>query len=195
MKKILLLSFLFIGQFTFAQDDYSFERVTEVIEEGPNYSQGTIVSLVPEIVLEFEGTLEDGYKYAKEYVLKNYNTPDEVIKAEIENDYFRFQGASNGLVFVTLGKRDIYYDSARFMIVINFREGRFKFEVQSLEHYSSINYEWYDVGLRWKVKNRKGKINPSSLENLSNVENYFINQAKTIQDYINKKGVVEDDDW
>ena len=24
-------------------------------------------------MLEFEGTLEDGYKYAKEYVLKNYN--------------------------------------------------------------------------------------------------------------------------
>ena len=114
MKKIVLA--LLIGFSGFAQETefkFSKEGFTDyVVTEVPGKTQSEL------------------YKKAIDWVAVTYKNPKEVIKAQIENDYIRITGVSdNLLLFNAMGKK---YYSADYTIEISFKDGKYKFDVTSV---------------------------------------------------------------
>lgn len=120
MKKIVLA--LLIGFCGFAQETefkFSKEGFTDyVVTEVPGKTQSEL------------------YKKAIDWVSVTYKNPKEVIKAQIENDYIRIQGASSTLVIFNVLGSKTYYDS-RYQIEISFKDGKYKFDVIEIEFYTS----------------------------------------------------------
>ena len=121
MNKIILFIFILSVHFSMAQDDlYKFD----------------INGLSPEyIVVEIDSmTQEQLFKKTINWIKETYKNPDEVIKTTIENDKVRFEGAKqNGLCIMALGMPNC--SNVRYQIEIAFKDGKYKFEVISLEQY------------------------------------------------------------
>jgi hypothetical protein len=104
------------------------------------------------VITAVEGkTAQELFKKALDWVSVTYKNPKEVIKAQIENDYIRIEGAkSNMLCMKSLGM--LTCADVRYQIEISFKEGKYKFDVTKLEQYTPpsqyvINSGWSEVGL------------------------------------------------
>lgn len=101
------------------------------------------------VVLETKDlTAKDEYLRTIDWIKRNYNTPDEVIKAKIENEYIRIQGVGKNIYSLkSLGLKTFY--DIRYQIEFHFKDGRIKFSVIDLESYSpSSQYSaggWYSL--------------------------------------------------
>ena len=130
MKKFI---FLFITAFNaslvFGQD------ATPLQTPSPsNFTITKAEGLRPFIIVKTENkTKEELYKKTIEWINKNYNKPSEVIKAQVENDYIRFQGVSKDKYCWT--NMMSFCNDIRYEIEISFKDGKYKFEVLNLEHY------------------------------------------------------------
>jgi hypothetical protein len=82
------------------------------------------------------------YKKSIDWVATTYNTPKEVIKGQIENDYLRIEGSNQGLVCLNILFKMNY--PARYMIEISFKDGKYKFDVTSIAYYVAPSQ--YSVG-------------------------------------------------
>jgi hypothetical protein len=153
------------------------------------------------IVVTCEGkTKEELYKKAIEWINKNYNKPSEVIKAQVENDYIRFQGisaeeiyCSNNIVKVC---SNIKYD-----IEISFKDGKYKFAVLGLEnngkdlrgipHWSELNFI-----NSWTHFKKDGEVRKMYQDAINNISGYFNNLSKSLYDYVyNLNETAKKDNW
>lgn len=74
----------------------------------------------------------DAYKKTINWINKKFNSPDQVIKGTIENEYIRFEGISNNaLRFQAIG--GIIAQSIKYQIEISFKDDKYKFEVIELQ--------------------------------------------------------------
>lgn len=115
MKKLVLL--LFISISSFAQEtEFKFTK------DG----------ITDYLVIPIEGkTASELYSQTLNWISKTYNEPDNIIKAKIENDYIRISAQSKNLiVFNQFGKS---YYNARYQIEISFQDGKYKFDVISVD--------------------------------------------------------------
>jgi hypothetical protein len=134
MKKLVLLA-LFINTLGFAQErEFTFTKdgfTDFVITEVPNKNQSEL------------------YKKALDWVAVTYNNPKEVIKAQIENDYIRIEGIKSSAICTKI-LLTTECDDTKYQIEISFKDGKYKFDVISIEQYikpskySSI-YGWRDT--------------------------------------------------
>lgn len=104
------------------------------------------------VVGNIEGkTAQELYKKTLDWVAVTFKNPKEVIKAQIENDYIRIEGAKlNMLCIKSLGMS--YCSNARYQIEISFKDGKYKFDVTKLEQYTPpsqyvVNSGWSEVEL------------------------------------------------
>lgn len=83
------------------------------------------------IVLETKDlTAKDEYLRTIDWIKRNYNTPDEVIKAKIENEYIRIQGVGKNIYsFKSLGMKSL--SDIRYQIEFHFKDGKIKFSIVS----------------------------------------------------------------
>ena len=202
MRKLLLL--LFVTSL-FQLNAQEFETRTLVVEEGTNAAKGTYQYLKPMMVLEAEGTSTELYQKAINWVNETYKNPEEVIKGKVEGDYLRLEGFTSSLLQQNVIGVMYYYD-VRYTIQVNFKDGKFKYEITKMEQYlppsEYSSSQWVnlisDKEVGFKIANRKGKAKKDGVANLKAVQTYFQNLGIGIKDYMQKNEASEtssNDDW
>jgi hypothetical protein len=95
-------------------------------------------------------TASELYKKTIDWVNITYKNPREVIKAQIENDYIRIEGFKSSMLCKKILLSNIC-ENGRYQIEISFKDGKYKFDVISLESYlTASQYNsggWYPVAL------------------------------------------------
>ena len=150
------------------------------------------------VVIKADGIKSNNlYKNAVEYVIKNYTSPDDVIKGQIEGEYFKFITYVPNFLYVRKGSK-IWLD-ANFTIELNFKDNKVKFEVIALDIHTKQGNTPFSViysGSSFKgyqIYNKKGQlVRPDTKEDIENYFNAFVNSLA--------KGLVEEDskdneDW
>ncbi|MFV5696697.1 DUF4468 domain-containing protein [Flavobacterium sp. LB3P122] len=119
MKKIFLLLVL-VCSFSYGQEtEFKFTK------DG----------LTDFVVIDCPGkTQAELYKKALDWVLVTYKNPNEVLKAKIENDYIRIDGASSGLILQYILGMPMEF-TGKYTTEIFFKEGKFKFDITALGYY------------------------------------------------------------
>lgn len=87
-------------------------------------------------------TQEDLYKKTLEWTEITFVSPDDVVKAKIENEYIRIRGSKRALAcYNTIGK---ICNDAMYTIEISFKEGKYRFEV--IDFQENVPYTQYTRG-------------------------------------------------
>lgn len=100
------------------------------------------------IVTPVEGkTTSEIYKKIIEWIKVTYKNPDKVILSTIENEYIRFEGSSESLYsYNVMGQ---HYEPTKYQIEISIKDGRYKFDIISMQSLESPNAKsaggWYDI--------------------------------------------------
>ena len=89
------------------------------------------------VITPVEGkTAPEIYKQVIEWIKVTYKNPDKVILSTIENEYIRFEGSSSTLWCISsLGLKT--YENTKYQIEIYVKEGKYKFDLISMECYQS----------------------------------------------------------
>ena len=137
---------------------------------------------------------------ATKWVNVYYNTPKEVIKGDVENEYIRIQGVgSSASCFISLGSpscQDIQYS-----ISLKFKEGKLKFHLTNLELYYTpgeilglSGWEPYDPPTsRYDQKN--GKPYRIRIESSESTMDHLNGLADNLAAYLENPLAKEEDDW
>ena len=197
MKKLLIMlisaltSTLYFGQDATPQQTPPPTQFTITKAEG----------LSPFIVVKTEGkTKEELYKKTIEWINKNYNKPSEVIKAQVENDYIRFQGVSKEKycwdALVT------FCNDIRYEVEVSFKDGKYKFEVLSLEDYHVTGASglrvWGRINYKdsWTHFKNTGEVRKMYAKNIKEITSFFDELSKNLYDYIyNQNDTAKSNDW
>ena len=197
MKKfIFLLATALTSSILFGQD-------TTPTQTPPpnNFTITKDVGLSPFIIVKTEGkTKEELYKNTIEWINKSYNKPSEVIKAQVENDYIRFQGVSKEKycwdALVT------FCNDIRYEVEISFKDGKYKFEVLSLEDYHVTGASglrvWGKINYKdsWTHFKKDGEVRKMYAKNVQQITAFFDGLNKELYDYIyNQNETAKSNDW
>ena len=140
------------------------------------------------------------YKKTIEWINKSYNKPSEVIKAQVENDYIRFQGVSKEKycwdALVT------FCNDIRYEVEISFKDGKYKFEVLSLEDYHVTGASglrvWGRINYKdsWTHFKNTGEVRKMYADNIKQITAFFDELSKNLYDYIyNQNETAKSNDW
>jgi hypothetical protein len=142
MKKILLGLLILFGFYSNAQET----EFTFTAEKGmTDFIVTPVVSkTAPEI-----------YKKVIEWLKINYKNPNEVILSTIENEYIRFEGVS-----------DISKSKSKYQIEISIKDGKYKFDLISLQVYVGPNQMGTPVGWNNYYVNFNTNSTKESRENM-----------------------------
>ena len=166
-----------------------------------NFTITKDVGLSPFIVVKAEGkTKEELYKKTIEWINKNYNKRSEVIKAQVENDYIRFQGVSKEKycwdALVT------FCNDIRYEVEVSFKDGKYKFEVLSLEDYHVTGASglrvWGRINYKdsWTHFKNTGEVRKMYAKNIKEITSFFDELSKNLYDYIyNQNDTAKSNDW
>ena len=166
-----------------------------------NFTITKDVGLSPFIVVKTEGkTKEELYKTTIECINNNYNKPSEVIKAQVENDYIRFQGVSKEKycwdALVT------FCNDIRYEVEVSFKDGKYKFEVLSLEDYHVTGASglrvWGRINYKdsWTHFKNTGEVRKMYADNIKQITAFFDELSKNLYDYIyNQNDTAKSNDW
>lgn len=184
MKKLILLSILVFSNFYFAQITVTSNGLKNSNEIEKSY-----------VVLDAEGeTAKQLYDNALKYILKNYKSPENVIKAKIEGEYLKFVTHVDNFLVINNSGAKITID-ADYTIELYFKEGKVKFEVIELNMYAQNGgYKVIFSGGAFEgypIYNKKGELKRP--ETKIEIENYFNKQIKSINEFLIKKN--ETDNW
>ena len=115
--------------------------------------------------------------------METYNSPDDVIVAEIENDYFRYRGFGESIEWIKIIGPAAPFGNMRYMIEVRFREGRFRlsvdYELQRrnlLSQYDTYQ-DWVEGPLEFIPYTRTGAVNGLELANYKRAYDFILNQA------------------
>jgi hypothetical protein len=100
------------------------------------------------------------YQKTLEWVAITYKNPKEVLKYQSENEYIRIEGSSSDMYCInSLGTKTCF--NTLYVVEISFKDGKYKFDVISLQSYSS-QLGWYEVPIDEKSEdayyNKKGEL-------------------------------------
>jgi hypothetical protein len=151
---------------------------------------------------------EEIYKLVIEWIKVTYNTPDKVIKAQIENKNVRIEGFADGLAshFVMF---PTYYGTT-YSIVISVRDGKYKFDPKWSKY--TIPPSQYSSGSEGTafsdsnednakfMFNKKGKVKGMYRKMPNAYEVYFNDLNMSLYEYIKNHNTKQqkessDDDW
>lgn len=120
MKK-LLIALVFISEYGFSQSATQYE----VTQEG----------FTDFVVAEIPGkSANEIYTKTLEWISKTYKNPKEVLKAEVLNDYIRFEGVASGLnCYAPFGIA--VCNNVKYEVEISVKENKYKFDVIGMQEY------------------------------------------------------------
>lgn len=124
MKKTILFFALFTSTIAFSQN--ALPTKYEISKDG----------FTDFVVAEVPGkSKEEIYTKVLEWINKTYKNPKEVLKAEVLNDYIRFEGAKSGLYcYAPLGMA--VCGDVKYQIEISVKDNKYKFDVIEMQSYS-----------------------------------------------------------
>ncbi len=173
MKKIII-TFLLISSFAFCQEKtFKYKK------------DGTFDFVVTNVENK---TTNEIYKKVINWVKDRYNTPDSVLKSEIENESIRFNGITSNVAEVFGGKYDVEYT-----IKISIKDNKYKFEV--------ITFQLLNCSIKkdpWNPFNDSfykgdGTIRKAWKEYPPSLERLFNGMNESIKTYILETS--KDDKW
>ena len=90
------------------------------------------------------------YKKTLDWINVTYNTPSEVIKGKIENDYIRIEGFANHVIS----------SGTKYQIEISFKDGKYKFDIIKIEFISNFDGQWkeFDIINTAEYVDKEGRI-------------------------------------
>ena len=163
MKKTLLIFLQFYSISAFAQ-----ESGFTLTKEG----------FTDYIVTECDGkTQSEIYRKTLNWISLTYNTPSEVVKSTIENEYIRIEGSSKNMIALNSFGKD--YCSATYQIEISFKDGKYKFDIIELKYFNKEGLSeptWKEFNLN------KASIYFDKRGQISNVFKYL---PDTLPQYLN----------
>jgi len=149
------------------------------------------------LILECEGlTASQIYNNAIKYINENYKSPEDVIKAKSEGEYFRFETYAPAFMnYKNSGIVNVPID-ATYMTELRFKNGKVRFEIIDLvmrnpEYNNDMLFSGGAMS-GYIIFNRKGKLKKP--QEKSDLEEYFNYQVKKLSDYLNG-GSTTDDNW
>lgn len=200
MKKLLLLPLLFICSSLSGQ--VQFDTETYVDDSKSKKISGTYEGIVGYVVLEADGTAKELYDKTISWINESYNSPEDVIKGQIDGEYIRFTGATGPLKFYKALGMMLGFTDSRYVIETRYKDGRVRFEPVKLEVYQQPNAAayirggWIETSFSGRIKDRKGKDDPAGIKTLNSISNHFNNIANNLQGYlVNGNSKSSDDDW
>lgn len=159
------------------------------------------------IVLEKENMpIEEGYKLLKTWINITWNTPREVIKADLENEYVRIKGIETffcstvGNLLKTRICKDLYYTFS-----FEFKDNKIKMQLTALEErvQGSPNtalevylYQWRDVRPEYgdRINLKTGEVTLQS-DYQDQYTRYLNSLGHSLKDYLNNPKEIRNDDW
>ncbi len=154
------------------------------------------------VVIEKDSmTVAEGYKWATDWIKITYNTPKEVIKSEIENEYIRIEGIKgNSPCIKSLGML-ICWDT-KYSISFEFKENKIKFQVTRLQLYTAPSQYstggWSDSDSTYASLTRKNGKPAKDMISMDKGFNDTLNDLKnSFEQYINNpiKEKTTKSDW
>lgn len=197
-KNYTLIGLLFLA---FSNSLFSQEATSTQTAPPKEFTITKAQGLTNFIVVICEGkNKEELYKKTIEWINKNYNKPSEVIKAQVENDYIRFQGISSEEIYCSNNIVKVC-SNIKYDIEISFKDGRYKFAVLGLEnngkdlrgipHWSELNFI-----NSWTHFKKDGEVRKMYQDAINSVSGYFNNLSKSLYDYIyNLNETAKKDNW
>ena len=191
MKKYLLVFVLFLSPYLITAQGESFQ----INEETPELINQYVV------IKKDSMNVEDGYNKILEWIKITYNTPKEVIKAELENEYIRIEGASDAITSKKMLGMSISF-RGKYSITFEFKENKVKMELTRLQVYSPPSQYssggWSDSYPNYASQTKKNGKPKKSMVYWNNGYVKSINELMiSIQDYVNNpdKSIIKKDDW
>lgn len=198
-KYYIVLLFVAISNNVFSQDVASIQTPPPK-ESVEKFTVDKEQELTDFLVVSCEGkTKEELYKKSIEWINKTFNKPSEVIKAQVENDYIRFQGVSKNEYcyhnLVTMCS-DIKYE-----IEVSVKDGKYKFDVLDLQKGDKDKYgiiNWGDAKFKksWMYFKGNGEVRKMYAETMPKIANYFNILNQSLYDYIySQNEAAKKNDW
>lgn len=189
MKKILLLVLLTFSTLSFGQE-------TEFKFTKNGFTDFVVTSV--------EGkTQQELYKRTLDWIQVTYKNPKEVLLAQIENDYIRFEGIQrNSLCTKSLGMN--ICSNIRYQIEVSFKDGKYKFDVIKLETYTEpskyTSGGWYEFPINSNDYNAyyktNGEIKPMFKSYPESLEKTFNDLNKNLELFIKSETLnTKKSDW
>jgi hypothetical protein len=186
MKNIYLLTFLTLSLSVFGQE-------TEFKFSEDGFTDYVVIECVGKTQTEL-------YKKTIEWISVTFNTPKEVIKGQIENDYIRIEGSSKSLICLNVfGTKK--YNNAIYQIEISFKPEKYKFDVIEIKQFGEPSkYSsggWYPV----QIINigdyyKKGKIKSGFKYFPEFIPKYFNNLNLELKEFLlSDKIPSKKEDW
>ncbi len=148
----------------------------------------TSSGLTDYIVVQVD-SLKSSYCYEKciEWIGKTYKNPESVIKSKIEGTSIRIEGVEDGLIHTNGGVRYL----TRYNLEFTFKDGRYKFDVLSIETYANAQYGWNSFPFKgdWAAYYKDGEPK-KAWQCINDIPVYFNNLNADLKKYI--KGQSQD---
>ncbi|MDO9256769.1 MAG: DUF4468 domain-containing protein [Bacteroidales bacterium] len=137
------------------------------------------------LVINCEGkSAKELYENAIKYVNQNYKNPQEVLKGQIESEYFSFVTcSSNVITFRRSGGHPTYYLTYR--TELNFKDGKVKYEIQDIKIKGVNGGQLFFSGNPFTtvaIFNLNGELKYAEAKTV--VENYFNTEASKIKEFL-----------
>lgn len=146
------------------------------------------------VVLNIEGkTSKQLFDASIKYITKNYENPDKVIKGKLENEYIKFVTHVADFIVIknSFAKVPI---TADYTIELNFKDGKIKYEVISLDMYDkSGKFKLFFKGegafSGYYIYNPKNELKKPEAK--TELENYFNSKISNLIKSLNST----EDSW
>jgi len=179
MKKFLIFTVI-----TLLSIGLAFSQEIELLKLTPNG--------VKPIVVEVEGmSASEMYKNSIRWVQETFKNPDEVLKANIENEKIRIDGfAFNAWWFKSLGTK-LSLDM-EYTVSIDFKDGRYRFEFNVGQFWGDGQKVLYDYTLFF---NKKGEVKNTYEDAVPSLELTMNALSFSFYNYVTGKTKEKNDDW
>ncbi len=197
-KNYALCSLLFLA---FSNNVFSQNALPEQIPPPKEFNVNKDQELTDFLVILCEGkTKEELYKKTLEWISKTYNKPSEVVKAQVENDYIRFQGVSKK-EYCRKPMIEICED-LRYEIEVSVKDGKYKFDVFNLEGAETGKYGntigWNTIVFKknWIYFKNNGEVRDQYKDTMPKIARYINTLNKSLYDYIyNQNDTSKNNNW
>jgi hypothetical protein len=137
-----------------------------------------------------------------DWINKTYNNPNEVLLTQVEGDYLIFRGIAPNMVYLKPMGSKLFY-SVRYRVIISFKDGRYKFDVDTLEMCNTnpnINPVWTELGISkgsidYYYHTKNGEIQKIFQNYEIAIPEFFNNLNRNLKDYILSSDNLKQNDW
>ena len=187
MKKLVTLLVLITSTLVFAQEKF------DLNPESPNFSSKYVV-------INIDGlSAEKGFNQVNNWIKIAFDSPFDVIKAEIENEFIKISNNVDNLYYDynTISKR---YHDVNYDIVFCFKNNKVKFEITKIRvHYPKTvtSGGWEEIYFLDKDNfKRNGQLKPKAKQSFVLIQNHFNNLVLDLKKYLeNPINVTSSDKW